>query len=131
MNNKTVYFGHTMASYDTKFEKRCLEEIGKKFNGYEITNPNGNVHKQGYFSKGWSYFMDLVLEHEIGVFTPFRDKCWGAGILSEATQMLEHNRKVFVMNPTTFKISQLKDINEVETSLTIEETHKRNKKKQY
>lgn len=88
---KRVYFGHPINTYNTELEKFLLQKISEAFQGWEIENPNQPHHQEGYqywketTGNGMDYFYKEVLPYcQAGIFLPFRDGKWGAGVFGEA-----------------------------------------------
>ena len=91
-----VYFGHPINVYDTTLETWLLEAITQKFTPkmigkLEICNPNTPEHDKGYSARrtltgsGMDYFYEEVLPKcTTGVFLPFKDGRWAAGVFGEA-----------------------------------------------
>lgn len=88
---KQLYFGHPVNTYDTKLEYQLLQQISEAFPDWKIENPNQKCHHEGYqhwketTGNGMNYFTNKVLPScHGGVFLPFRDGAWGAGVFEEA-----------------------------------------------
>jgi hypothetical protein len=89
--NQLLYFGHPVNTYGTSLENRLIQLILERFEGAIIENPNMPEHQKGYeewkatHDNGMAYFTEIVLPRCIGgVFLPFRDGAWGAGVHKEA-----------------------------------------------
>lgn len=94
---KRIYFGHPINTYGTKLEKELLAEIAKALSDYVIENPGKKHHQknvQRWIKKtgnAMNYFFSVVLPKcQAGIFLPFRDGKWGAGIVGEAKFL--HNK---------------------------------------
>ncbi len=88
---KRLYFGHPINVYGTELERRLLARIVSGFTGWEVENPNQPRHDEGYArykretGNGMDYYRKEVLPAcRGGVFLPFRDGAWGAGVFAEA-----------------------------------------------
>jgi len=88
---KRLYFGHPVNTYNTDLESQLLQRISESFPDWEIENPNQKCHQEGYAhwkettGNGMDYFTKQVLPScQGGVFLPFRDGAWGAGVYKEA-----------------------------------------------
>ena len=126
---KKIYFGHPINTYDTELESRLLQIIAGKFPEWEIENPNQEHHQLGYkawreeIGNGMSYFFEKVLpECQAGIFLPFRDGKWGAGIYGEAQFLEDAGFSVYeITHGGIIELVKLKRVG----SLTIEETRLR------
>jgi len=86
-----LYFGHPVNAYDTELEKSLLKTISDIFPQWHIENPNQKHHADGYKhyvdsgQRGMEYYYREVLpECHGGIFLPFRDGKFGAGVFGEA-----------------------------------------------
>jgi hypothetical protein len=113
---RKIYFGHPMNTYGTLLETQLLATIGRAFPGWKIENPNQEHHQQG--CRRWEkatgnpmeYFFEEVLpDCHAGIFLPFRDGTWGAGVFGEAAVLLEQGRLVWKITPdgTITKVNDL------------------------
>ena len=125
-----IYFGHPINTYDTDLEKKLLLQIHIAFPGLVLENPNQDHHQKGYrlwkelYGHGMSYYYQEVLPKCVaGIFLPFRDGKWGAGVLGEAEILASLGRPIFeITNDGVIReINNLQDI----PSLTIDETRQR------
>ncbi|MBI5046099.1 MAG: hypothetical protein HZC14_03840 [Candidatus Niyogibacteria bacterium] len=98
----SLYFGHPINTYDTELEKQLLKAISEIFPGWSIENPNQKHHQAGYeyFLKltghEMEYFYKEVLPKcHAGIFLPFRDGKWGAGVFKEAAFMASRKRPIY------------------------------------
>lgn len=76
-----VYYAHSMSIYNTPQEQRdidLLESIG-----FEVVNPNKEIHNQGYKDQGMQYFVELVNECDIIAFRAHPDGSIPAGVAKE------------------------------------------------
>lgn len=119
-----VYFGHPINTYNTELESKLLKKIEEYFSpDWEIENPNQKHHQEGYKKHGMGYYLEKVLSKcKAGIFLPFRDGKWGAGVFKEAERLSELNCPIFMINPAGF--IQKIDIKNAKV-LTIEETRVR------
>lgn len=99
-----IYFGHPINVYDTPFERMLLQKIQEAFPDWVIENPNKKRHADGYkrlksaTGNGMTYFFTEVLPHcDAGIFLPFRDGKWGAGVSDEARFLCKQDRPIWQM----------------------------------
>lgn len=125
---KTIYFGHPVNTYGTEPEAQLLAMISNSFPECEIENPNQEKHQEGYrrwkekTGNGMDYFFKEVLPAcHLGIFLPFRDGRWPAGVYKEASFMAETGCRIFQIWHTG-EIIRLNIENLV--PLSIEETRK-------
>ena len=127
MKKNIMYFGHPVNVYGTELEKILIAKISRRFPNCLIENPNQEKHQAGYTrwkketSNGMQYYFFEVLPFcDTGIFLPFRDGVWGAGVYSEAK---------FFRAPWVWMIDADVNIRLVDLAsvhaLTIEETRKR------
>ncbi len=128
MKNR-IYFGHPINTYDTELETQLLEKIAIVFPEFDIENPNQRHHQEGYrhwkekTGSGMDYYFKKVLpECRAGIFLPFRDGAWGAGIFGEAEFLASHDCPIYQITAEGL-ISQV-NLSEI-WALTIEETRTR------
>ena len=102
---KLLYFGHPVNVYGTSLEEGLLAEIGEAFAGWDILNPSGPEHEEGYQrykregKRGMQYFFQEVLPNcEGGIFLPFLDGMFGKGVAGEAEWLLERNKPVWTIS---------------------------------
>lgn len=100
--SRKMYFGHPVNTYGTELEWRLLSLVTERFPQWEIVNPGDAAHEAGYQryraakSGGMGYFFEEVLpECQSGIFLPFRDGAWGAGVHGEAKFFLDRQRLVW------------------------------------
>lgn len=127
--HKRLYFGHPVNTYDTELEKRLLRKVMGAFPYSQIVNPNEPQHQEGYerhkrtSGNGMNYFSEEVLPNcHGGVFLPFRDGKWGAGVFKEAQYYSDRGFPIWVINPDGF-IDHLRLANV--QPLSVEETRAR------
>ena len=124
-----IYFGHPINVYDTELESFLMKKIYEVFPDAEIENPNQKHHAEGYKrysdsgGRGMDYYFKEVLPNcQAGIFLPFRDGKWGAGVFGEARFIFDLGRPILKIDPLgTIRIF-LPDLAEV---LTVEETRAR------
>jgi len=103
---KKLYFGHPINVYDTTLESALLERISVAFPGWEVENPNQKKHDEGYerykreTGRPMDYYTIEVLPScDGGVFLPFRDGAWGAGVFKEAEAIAARGCPIWVISP--------------------------------
>jgi len=123
---KKLYFGHPINIYDTDVEVRLLRKISEAFPEWDIENPNQKHHADGYehwkktTGKGMDYFFKVVLPScHGGIFLPFRDGKWGAGVFGEAKYLSEKGCPIWQI--TAEGTIRQSNLDEAEI-LTVEET---------
>ena len=103
-----MYFGHPVNTYNTDLEKELLEAIQSFFSDgvapVEIENPNQPHHSKNYLKwkethgDGMRYFFEEVLPScDVGVFLPFRDGAFGAGVFGEMKWFYEKGLDIFTI----------------------------------
>lgn len=96
-----LYFGHPVNTYGTDLERYLIGVIGKLFPGWDIENPNQPKHQEGYMRRketgnGMAYFFEEVLPFcGGGIFLPFRDGAWGAGVYGEGAFCVDRSLPVW------------------------------------
>jgi len=88
---RIMYFGHPVNTYNTELEKILIAKIARRFPDRVIENPNQEKHQEGYdrwkkkTGNGMGYYFFEVLPYcDTGIYLPFRDGAWGAGVFAEA-----------------------------------------------
>ncbi|MHB1118318.1 MAG: hypothetical protein ACYCZ7_02235 [Minisyncoccota bacterium] len=101
---KRLYFGHPVNAYEKEIEDPLLQQISEAFHDWEIENPNQEHHADGYehykrsTRNGMRYYTEVVLPSCCGgIFLPFRDGAWGAGVFTEAKFFTERNLPVWMI----------------------------------
>lgn len=101
-----IYFGHPINTYNTELEKFLLDEIRRFFPQSDIENPNQPIHQEGYMAykktqgNGMEYYFKEVLPScSGGIFLPFRDGLFGAGVWGEAEFLSASSRPLWKINP--------------------------------
>lgn len=86
-----IYFGRPISFYNTEVDKFLIEQIEKSFPETELVNPALPIHGENYkrwkqeTGNGMNYFFKEVLPSCAGgVFLPFEDGMFGAGVFGEA-----------------------------------------------
>jgi hypothetical protein len=124
-----LHFGHPMNSYNTGIEERLIKVIKKTFLDYELDNCNQPKHQKA--AKEWynkthkkmSYFYQVFIpEMAIGVFLPFRDGMYGAGVYGEAVLMRQFKKPIYQIS-LDGKITELEL--DAKKRLSIKETLRR------
>ena len=122
-----IYFGHPMNTYGTPLEAKLLAKIELAFPWLSIENPNQEQHQEG--CRRWEaetgnpmeYFFEEVLPGCCaGIFLPFRDGKWGAGIFGEAIVLTEQGCPIWEISPDGV-ISLIRDL-DGSLELGIDET---------
>jgi hypothetical protein len=100
-----IYFGHPLSVYNTPKEKKLISIIEETFPHSEVENPNQPHHAQGYQDwkkqkgNGMLYYYEKVLpQMSAGVFLPFEDGMWGAGVFNEADFLQKHQKPIYEIN---------------------------------
>lgn len=103
---KRLYFGHPINVYSTSLEAALLARIAVAFPDWEVENPNQKKHDEGYerykreTGNGMDYYTIEVLPScDGGVFLPFRDGAWGAGVFREAEAIASRGCPVWTISP--------------------------------
>jgi len=103
---KKIYFGHPMNTYGTPLEARLLAAIELAFPWMYIENPNQPRHQEGCrrqeaeTGNPMRYFFEKVLPGcRAGIFLPFRDGMWGAGVFGEAIVLMEQECPIWEISP--------------------------------
>lgn len=127
--NVKIYFGHPINVYDTDLERFLMARITECFPHLEIENPNQPNHADGYNrysasgGRGMDYYFKEVLPGcSAGIFLPFRDGAWGAGVFGEAKNIAERGCRIWQIAHEGFISSVNLDSVRV---LTVEETRSR------
>ena len=129
MDRRKIYFGHPINVYDSDLETFLLKKILEGFPEYDIENPNQNKHAEGYTNwknkcgNGMEYYSQVVLPGcRAGVFLPFRDGAWGAGVFQEAKFLADQGCLVWII--TLDGVIEIADLDKVKV-LTVDETRLR------
>lgn len=100
-----IYFGHPVNFYNTDKEKELIQRIQREFPGTEVENPSEQRHQDGYkrykekTGNGMNYFFQEVLPLMVkGVFLPFEDGKFGAGVFKEAEFMEKSGKLIYEIN---------------------------------
>jgi hypothetical protein len=125
-----LYFGHPINVYNTDLEKELLQKILIEFAGWVLENPNQPHHDQAYMDRKkagqnpMDYFFDEILPScDGGVFMPFRDGKFGAGVAGEAKALAARGCSVWKIDHLG-NLSQW-DPNDESTVLSVDETRAR------
>lgn len=126
---KRLYFGHPVNVYGTELQRRLLAAITEGFPGWEIENPDQPKHEEGYqrykreTGRPMDYYVLEVLPRcDGGVFLPFRDGAWGAGVYQEARALADRGRPIWVIRHDGG--SRLQELGRVRV-LSVDETRAR------
>ncbi len=130
-----IYFGHPVNFYNTEKESELIQKIQLEFPGAEIENPNQVKHQEGYKrykgkdgkGNGMDYFFKEVLPPMTkGVFLPFEDGKFGAGVFKEANFMDESGKLIYEISlEGIIKVMEI----DLSRALSVEETRERVYKK--
>jgi len=97
-----LYFGHTVDIYNTPKEQELMAAIEIALPEYEVENPNQPSHEEGYQQykrekgSGMKYYFEEVLPNmDAGIFQPFADGKFGAGVFGEAKFLHEQGKPVY------------------------------------
>ena len=100
-----MYFGHPISIYNKPKEAELIKIIEKVFVNYEVENPNQPRHSKGYQKwkkrkgNGMLYYYEKVLPHmDAGIFLPFEDGMWGAGVFHEAEFLQQQEKPIYEIN---------------------------------
>jgi len=124
-----LYFGHTVDIYNTPKEQELIAVIEGKFPRYEVENPNHPVHEEGYQTykkekgSGMKYYFEKVLPTmDAGIFQPFADGKFGAGVFGEAKFLHERGKPIYEITLDGIVTDLQLDESKV---LSVEETRER------
>jgi len=102
MKNGKIYFGHPVNVYNTPKEEELVNIIEAYFPQFEVENPNKHIHSENYVKwkaekgNGMLYFTEVVLPSmESGVFLPFEDSMFGAGVYKEAAFLHQLGKPIY------------------------------------
>ena len=97
-----IYFGHPISVYDTPKEQELMWAIRDQLPQYRIENPNQAQHEQGYQrykeeqGSGMDYYYTEVLPRmDAGIFLPFEDGLFGAGVFKEADWLRKKGKVIW------------------------------------
>lgn len=126
----TIYFGHPINTYDTELEVELMVILVDTFPSWKIENPNQEHHQEGYqrwkkeHGNGMDYYYKEVLPWcNAGIFLPFRDGSWGAGVFGEAEFLAKLGLPIFQITHDGL-ITRINNLIDVPV-LSIEETRLR------
>jgi len=130
MSKLKIHFGHPIGTYGTAIESKLINIIVKSFPEFELDNCNQPHHQKAAkkFEKKtgetMGYFFKIFIpKMSVGVFLPYRDGMFGAGVYDEAFQMFQEGKQVFEIDYKG-KISTMQP--DYSRRLSIPETRKRN-----
>lgn len=102
MKKAKVYFGHPVNFYNTPKEEELIKIIESHFPQFEVENPNQKYHSKNYVKwktekgNGMLYFTEVVLPSmEAGIFLPFEDGMFGAGVYKEAVFLHDNGKLIY------------------------------------
>lgn len=120
MNKPLIYFAHPVNSYNTSLEEQLVSIIENSLPEYEVLNPNQQKHQIGYqiykkqTGNGMAYYYSKVLPRtSAGIFLPFPDGTFGAGVGGEAKWFMEHNKPTYVISPGGLITMQEIELNKI------------------
>lgn len=106
MNSPKLYFGHPINVYNTDLENELLRIIKASFVTWVIENPASHSHEEAFQERkartgnGMGYFFEEVIPKCAGgIFLPFRDGKFGAGVFEEAELLAHLTRPVYQITP--------------------------------
>jgi len=120
---KNIYFGHPICTYNTSLEGILLRAIQRRFSRDTIINPNTPTHQHNCrkYNNPMHYFYAEVLPYcDKGVFLPFPDGMFGAGVFGEMRWLYNKNRKIYEISSGGHLIKLSKP--PTQRKLTIEKT---------
>ncbi len=102
-----LYFAHPVNLFGSELEKFLLHKIREQFAGWEIEDPSEPQHAAGYkkWKEGLSgnpmdyYTLELLPCCGAGIFLPFRDGAWGAGVYLEAECFVKRGKPIWKITP--------------------------------
>jgi len=122
-----VYFGHPINTYHTDLETMLITAIKGQFKDFDIVNPAARHHRRAYAARrketgnGMNYFIDEVLPFcDIGVFLPFQNNLFGAGVYMEAAILHQQGKPIYEVMYNGFVLPLPFPC--VERSMTVPET---------
>lgn len=85
LDKHVIYFGRPVTHYGKPHDVKIAALILKTFGeGSRLVDPSLPEHQVGYQAQGMAYFLETVVPScTTGVFTPFKDGRWGAGVWAE------------------------------------------------
>lgn len=130
IKDNSIYFGHPVSEYNTELESLLIDILSMEFPHATIYNPNNDDDQTNYqlwrstFDNGMKYYFDVILPRmKSGVFLPFSDGMFGAGVCGVADFIRDNGKEIFTINNRGL----VRKINSISPSskLTIEETRAR------
>lgn len=128
---KRLYFAHPVSDFNTDLEDQLLDRIGYWFPDHYVENPSDSVHTEHYFEwrderddvTGMDYYVQEVLpDIDVGVFLPFEEGEYGAGMAAEAEFLAARGKPLYAVDRDGgIREIGLDDID----ALSIEETRTR------
>ena len=105
IKSPALYFGHPITEYGTEKEQELVQKIKEEFPEYNVYNPNKSINLENYkiwkqeTGRGMNYYFNILLPEMLGgIFLPFKDGMFGAGVGGEAEFLLERNLPVWEIN---------------------------------
>ncbi|MFA5831742.1 MAG: hypothetical protein WC878_08015 [Candidatus Paceibacterota bacterium] len=128
---RILYFAHPINTYDTELEQTLIAKIIRMFPDCVIENPNQKKHREGYrrwkkkTGNGMQYYFSEVLPFcDGGLYLPFRDGTWGAGVFGEAKFFVQRNGTSWVWTIDAGALIRLVHLESVR-ALSVSETRAR------
>ncbi len=125
-----LYFGHPVNTYNTALEEELLCSISERFPRVNIETPNTAEHQRSYdewkkkTGRGMDYYFKIVLPKcDGGIFLPFRDGMWGAGVYGEAEFLFGQGKRVWEITHMS-SVSSVLELPK-KSKLSVEETRAR------
>ncbi|MDD5251681.1 MAG: hypothetical protein PHT12_03535 [Patescibacteria group bacterium] len=129
-----IYFGHPINTYDTELERSLVEAIEAAFPDWEVLNPNQPEHQEACqryrreTGNGMTYFLQEMLPPcSAGVFLPFRDGKFGAGVCAEADFLASRGCPIFEVSAegrvTPLVLDSARALSVEETRARIRDAH--------
>lgn len=102
MSKPKMHFGHPMCTYGTDVEDMLVKIIEKHFPQYELDNCNQLHHQEAAQELGKKtgnlmeyFFRKFIPAMSLGIFLPYQDGMFGAGVYDEAAQMHNEGKPIY------------------------------------
>jgi hypothetical protein len=103
--------------YNTSEEEKAIEIIKRRFPDYAILNPNTRKHQtncnevdKGIPGTEMPYFLNLTKMCEFGVFLVYDENKWSPGSYTEASYMINDNKKVYLLSINNWRMKRVREI---------------------
>jgi len=97
-----IYFGHPITYYNTPAQSKLIKKIKATFPDFDVENPGSQIHEENYrrwektLRGGMAYFFIEVLPRmDRGIFLPFEDRMFGAGVFKEMVWLYNEGKKIW------------------------------------